>query len=102
MSNEVKNPSELGERVATIEGEMSHFATKDFVRQLIETQTKELNATIKAETKELQGSINAVNNKVEGIRGWQNRVSGGGAGLAIIISLIVAIGNMIVIITRLS
>lgn len=102
MSNEVRRPSELGERVASIEGEMSHFATKDFVRQLIEAQTKELNATIKAETKELKGSISAVDKKVEGIRGWQNRVSGGGAGLAIILSLTVATGNILVILTKLN
>lgn len=102
MSNEAKHSAELGERVASIEGEMSHFATKDFVRQLFEAQTKELNATIKSETKELQGSIGAVNKKVEGIRGWQNRVSGGGAGLAIIMSLAVAVGNILVILTRLN
>lgn len=84
---------ELGERIASMEGEMKHLATKDFVRALIENQTKDLNETIREQTKELR-------QEVQGVKSWQNRITGGGAALGLIVSLAVAIGNIVVIVSR--
>lgn len=126
--NEQPQSKDLGERIATLEGEMKHLATKDFVRELIVEQTKELNASIQESHKvlnekieeqtqalsdemkdnvkdlrdEMKDNIKDLRDEVKGVKSWQNRITGGGAALAILVSLAVAIGNLFIIVTKLT
>ena len=130
---------ELGERIAVLEGEMKHLATRDFVRELIVEQTKELNAKFEEQTlalreemketvgelrdemkesvgdlrdemkesvgelrDEMRESVGSLSSQVSGIKSWQNRITGGGAALAVLVSLAVAIGNLLIIANRLT
>ncbi|MCY4072836.1 MAG: hypothetical protein OXG60_16205 [Chloroflexi bacterium] len=119
---------DLGERIATLEGEMKHLATKDFVRELIVEQTKELNSSIQDSHRvlnqkieeqtralsnemtenvkelrdEMTDNIKELRDEVKGVKSWQNRITGGGAALAILVSLAVAIGNLFIIVTKLT
>ncbi|MYE27910.1 MAG: hypothetical protein F4X87_12000 [Chloroflexi bacterium] len=104
--SEQPQSKDLGERIVAIEGEMKHLATKDFVRELIVEQTKELNAAIQESHRVLNEKIDeqtkSLRDDVKGVKNWQNRITGGGAALAILVSLAVAIGNLFVIVTKLN
>lgn len=89
--SEQPQSTDLGERIAAIEGEMKHLATKDFVRELIVEQTKELNTAIQDSHRVVNEKIDeqtkSLQDELKGVKNWQNRITGGGAALAILVSL---------------
>ena len=89
MTNIDRSPSSLGERVASLENNQNHLATKaDLLRTESQIMEK-LSAKIDAQTELLTSEI-------KGVRDRQTKIIGTAVGAGFVLSLLIGAGNLAV------